>query len=59
MISAGVEPVTFRFVVQHLNQCATAVAVPLWVRVKSKVQCTFVQALRPCTGCTAHKEVEV
>ena len=27
MIPAGVEPVTFRFVAQHLNHCATAVPI--------------------------------
>jgi len=25
MTTAGIEPATFRFVVQHLNHCATAV----------------------------------
>ena len=59
MISGGVEPVTFLFVAQHFNHCATAVSVPLWGRVKSKVQCTFVQALRFCTGRTARRQVQV
>jgi len=27
LILAGIEPATFRFVAQHLNHCATAVAV--------------------------------
>ena len=31
MTPAGIEPATFRFVVQHLNHCATAV----------HLQCTF------------------
>ena len=55
MISAGIEPVTFRFVAQHLNHCATAVPVPLWGMEKSKVKCTLVQALRLGSGRTAFK----
>ena len=53
VISTGIEPATFRFVVQHLNHCATADPVPLCGRVKSKVKCIHVQALRPCSGRTA------
>jgi len=30
MTPAGIEPVTFRFVAQHLNHCATAVPDKLW-----------------------------
>jgi hypothetical protein len=31
MIPAGIEPVTFRFVAQHLNHCATAVPIQIYV----------------------------
>ena len=55
-ISAGMEPVTFRFVAQRFNHCAIAVLVPLWGKVKSKVKCTLLQALRLCTDRTAFKE---
>jgi hypothetical protein len=58
MISAGIEAATFRFVAQHLNHCATAVPIPLWGRVKSKVKCTLVvQALRLCSGRTPLKGI--
>ena len=33
---AGIEPSTFRFIAQHLNQCATAV--PLTIRLKGKTR---------------------
>ena len=33
MIPAGIEPATFRFVVQHLNHCATASPVRVYARV--------------------------
>ena len=56
MISTGIEPATFRFLAQRFNHCATAVLVPLWRRVKSKVKCTLVQALRLSSGRTAVKE---
>jgi hypothetical protein len=59
MISIVIDPATFRFVAQHLNHCATAVHVPLWGRVKRKVKCTLVQALRMRKGLTAHTGVEV
>ena len=55
MISAGMEPVTFRIVAQRFNHCAIAVPVPLWCKVKSKVKCTLLQALRLCSGRTAFK----
>ena len=59
MISTGIEPATFRFVAQHLNHCATAFPIPLWGRAKRKLKCAFLQALWFCTGCTAHRGVEV
>ena len=34
MTSAGIEPATFRFVVQHLNHCATAVPNHIVLKVK-------------------------
>ena len=59
MISIVIDPATFRIVAQHLNHSATAVPVPLWGRVKRKVKCTLVQALRIRKGLTAHTGVEV
>ena len=56
MISAGIETATFRFVAQRFNHCATAVPIPLWGRVKSKVKFALVvQALRLCSGRTPLK----
>ena len=31
MTPSGIEPATFRFVAQHLNYCATAVSLDIWV----------------------------
>ena len=87
MTPGGIEPTTFRFVVQRLNHCATAVPLQVaggWTkllifqklhdlytspnivrvvrfirRIKVKVKCTLVQALRLCTGRTAHRDVEL
>ena len=38
---AGIEPTTFRFVVQHLNHCATAVPILIRVRGRKPNKCTF------------------
>ena len=54
-----IETATFQFLAHHLNHCATAVPVPLWGRVKRKVKCTLVLALRIRKGLTAHRGVEV
>ena len=60
MISAGIEPATFRFLASTLNTVLPAVPFPLWDSLKLMVICTFIiQALRLCTGLTAHKRVEV
>ena len=40
MKTAGIEPATFRFVVQHLNHCATAVP-----RVETRSQCIIYDKL--------------
>ena len=33
MISAGIEPATFRFVAQHLNHCATLTRSPVYIMI--------------------------
>jgi len=41
---AGIEPTTFRFVAQHLNHCATAVPIALYIHYLSWIWCVFVRA---------------
>ena len=36
MTGAGIEPATFRFVAQHINHCATAVPIKLYIYSKLK-----------------------
>jgi len=62
MTPSGIEPATFRFVVQCLNQLRhqqRAPKVKWWCSKSqsyiSKVKVTVVQALRLCTGRTAHR----
>ena len=46
MTPPGIEPVTFRFVAQHLNHCNTAVPRRWWGKVKYKVHLTSVTRYR-------------
>ena len=51
--TAGDEPFMHQYFVDLL--CLRTCIIFIWVLVKVKVKCTFVRALRLCTGRTAHR----